>query len=191
VEKESEWDSALVEAFYTNDPYYPRPNPEDPLYKEFSNGYLSAHPKESRDAIDVVKLFCVRSRTSSADVFPRIEFRYHSQVFTKVESYPFVVCSPSLFPCPVANLSLSTVVRRFVLGYLSVNSICLTWLLRAFNIFVSHHLTQQRHRPLMTSADGGALSGSTLSPSAPLALLPTPTLIMPDGGHDISAPPSQ
>ena len=39
----------LVEAFYTNDPYYPRPNPDDPLYKDFSNGYLSAHPEESKD----------------------------------------------------------------------------------------------------------------------------------------------
>jgi hypothetical protein len=47
----------LVEAFYTNDPYYLRPNPGDPLYKEFSTGYLSAHPKESRDAIDVCEAF--------------------------------------------------------------------------------------------------------------------------------------
>ena len=47
----------LVDAFYTNDPYYPRPNPNDLLYKEFSNGYLSAHPKESRDAIDVGEAF--------------------------------------------------------------------------------------------------------------------------------------
>ena len=47
----------LVEAFYSNDPYYPRPNPDDPLYKEFSNGYLSAHPKESRDATDVGEAF--------------------------------------------------------------------------------------------------------------------------------------
>jgi Zinc finger protein len=47
----------LVEAFYTNDLYYPRPNPDDPLYKEFSTGYLSAHPKESRDAIDVGEAF--------------------------------------------------------------------------------------------------------------------------------------
>ena len=37
----------LVDFFYTNDP---RPNPKDPLYKEFSNGCMSAHP---RDAIDV------------------------------------------------------------------------------------------------------------------------------------------
>ena len=43
----------LVDSFYTNDPYYPRPNPNDPLYTEFSNGYMSAHPKELRDAIDV------------------------------------------------------------------------------------------------------------------------------------------
>ena len=47
----------LVEAFYTNDPYYPRPNPGDPLYKEFSDGYLSAHPKEPRDAIVVGEAF--------------------------------------------------------------------------------------------------------------------------------------
>jgi len=47
----------LVEAFYTNDPYYPRPNSDDPLYKEFNNGYLSAHPKESRGAIDVGEAF--------------------------------------------------------------------------------------------------------------------------------------
>jgi hypothetical protein len=47
----------LVDAFYTNDPYYPRPNPNDPLYKEFSNGYLSAYPKDWRDAIDVGEAF--------------------------------------------------------------------------------------------------------------------------------------
>lgn len=47
----------LVDAFYTNDPYYPRPNPNDTLYKEFGNGYLSAHPKESRDATDVGEAF--------------------------------------------------------------------------------------------------------------------------------------
>jgi Zinc finger protein len=57
VEKESNEIQQLVEAFYTNDPYYPRPNPDDPLYKEFSNGYLSAHPKESRDAIDAGETF--------------------------------------------------------------------------------------------------------------------------------------
>ncbi|KIL60785.1 hypothetical protein M378DRAFT_907321 [Amanita muscaria Koide BX008] len=71
----------LVEVFYANVPYYPRPNPDDPLYKEFSNGYLNAHPKESRDAIDVGEAFW---RASSADLFPRIEFPYHNQVFTKV-----------------------------------------------------------------------------------------------------------
>ena len=47
----------LVDAFYVNDPYYPRPNSNDPLYKEFSNGYLSIHPEESKDAIDVAQAF--------------------------------------------------------------------------------------------------------------------------------------
>jgi hypothetical protein len=47
----------LVDAFYTNDPYYSRPSPNVLLYKEFSNGYLSAHPKELRDAIDVGEAF--------------------------------------------------------------------------------------------------------------------------------------
>ena len=47
----------LVDAFYTNDPYYPRPNPDDLLYREFSNGYMSAHPKEASDAIEVGKAF--------------------------------------------------------------------------------------------------------------------------------------
>ena len=57
----------------------------------------------------LVKLFCVRSRKSSTDVFPlpsRIEFGHHSQVFAKVESCTFVVCSPSLLPCSVVNLCL-------------------------------------------------------------------------------------
>ena len=47
----------LVDSFFMNDPYYPRPNPNDSLYKEFSNGYMSAHPKELRDAIDVGESF--------------------------------------------------------------------------------------------------------------------------------------
>ena len=47
----------LVDAFYTNDPYYPRPNPNDPLYKEFGNGYMSAHPRELRGAVDIGEAF--------------------------------------------------------------------------------------------------------------------------------------
>ena len=54
LERNADEIQQLVDAFYSNDPYYPRrPNPNDPLYKEFSNGYLSAHPKEPRDTIDV------------------------------------------------------------------------------------------------------------------------------------------
>jgi hypothetical protein len=91
----------LAEAFYTNDPYYPRPNPDDPLYKEFSTGCLSAHPKECRDAIDVGEGFLRAIEMSSTDIFPQIGFQYHSQVFT----VPFVVSSPSLFPAQLYNPS--------------------------------------------------------------------------------------
>ncbi|KAI6029082.1 hypothetical protein BKA83DRAFT_4214215 [Pisolithus microcarpus] len=34
----------LVEAFFINDPYYPRPIPGNPLYAEFKRGYLSVFP---------------------------------------------------------------------------------------------------------------------------------------------------
>jgi hypothetical protein len=47
----------LVDAFFINDPYYPRPNPADPLYHEFSNGYFSAVPKEFKDAKEVGEAF--------------------------------------------------------------------------------------------------------------------------------------
>ena len=111
----------LVEAFYTNDPYYPRPNPDDLLYKEFSNDYLSAHPEESED---VGEAFCVRSRTSTADVFLRIEFRYNSQVSTKVDSYPFVVALTIPLSLSSCKPFLLNSIRPLVLCYLSFNSTC-------------------------------------------------------------------
>jgi len=36
--------TTLVEAHYNNDPYFPRARPNDPLYKEFKHGYMSAYP---------------------------------------------------------------------------------------------------------------------------------------------------
>ncbi|KAJ7270873.1 hypothetical protein C8J57DRAFT_1716111 [Mycena rebaudengoi] len=38
----------LVDAFFSNDPYYPRPRNSNPLYTEFKNAYLTACPNETR-----------------------------------------------------------------------------------------------------------------------------------------------
>ncbi|KAJ7270876.1 hypothetical protein C8J57DRAFT_1179872 [Mycena rebaudengoi] len=38
----------LVDAFFSNDPYYPRPRNSNPLYTEFKNAYLTACPKETQ-----------------------------------------------------------------------------------------------------------------------------------------------
>ena len=45
----------LVEAFFINDPYYPRP--EDPLYQNFCLGYLEIHSKESKEATELAEVF--------------------------------------------------------------------------------------------------------------------------------------
>jgi hypothetical protein len=47
----------LVEAFFNNDPYYPRPRPADPLYQKFCLGYLEAHLKESKEAAELAEFF--------------------------------------------------------------------------------------------------------------------------------------
>ena len=44
----------LVDAFFINDPHYPRPDPNDPLYIQFKTGYLSVYPQ---DAIDLGETF--------------------------------------------------------------------------------------------------------------------------------------
>jgi Zinc finger protein len=44
----------LVEAFFINDPYYPRPDPNDSLYVQFKAGYLSVYPE---NAIDLGEAF--------------------------------------------------------------------------------------------------------------------------------------
>ncbi|KAK2462901.1 hypothetical protein APHAL10511_005099 [Amanita phalloides] len=36
----------LVQAFFSNDPYYPRPIPDNPLYAEFKSGYLDGYPAD-------------------------------------------------------------------------------------------------------------------------------------------------
>ena len=41
----------LVDAFFINDPYYPR---SDPLYIQFKTGYLSVYPQ---DVIDLGEAF--------------------------------------------------------------------------------------------------------------------------------------
>ncbi|KAL6300363.1 hypothetical protein BKA93DRAFT_536326 [Sparassis latifolia] len=45
-QKTTEEVGALVSSFFSNDPYYPRPRPSDPLYVAFKNGYLSAYPTQ-------------------------------------------------------------------------------------------------------------------------------------------------
>ena len=47
----------LVEACFSNDPYYPRPRPEDPLYQKFCLGHQEAHLKETEEAAEFVKVF--------------------------------------------------------------------------------------------------------------------------------------
>ena len=36
----------LVQAFFCNDPYYPRPIPVNPLYTEFKSEYLDGYPAD-------------------------------------------------------------------------------------------------------------------------------------------------
>jgi hypothetical protein len=44
----------LVDAFYSNDPYYPRARPDEYLYSQFRLGYLAAYPEE---AIEIAHAF--------------------------------------------------------------------------------------------------------------------------------------
>ncbi|KAI1784401.1 hypothetical protein LXA43DRAFT_856436, partial [Ganoderma leucocontextum] len=41
--------SGLVDAFFANNPYYPRPVPGDVLYDPFRRGYIDACPSETRE----------------------------------------------------------------------------------------------------------------------------------------------
>ncbi|KAI1784384.1 hypothetical protein LXA43DRAFT_1123527 [Ganoderma leucocontextum] len=41
--------SEPVDAFFANDPYYPRPVPGDALYDSFKRGYIGACPSETRE----------------------------------------------------------------------------------------------------------------------------------------------
>ena len=38
----------LADAFFTNDPYYPRPVPSDALYRAFKEGYMNSCPVDYR-----------------------------------------------------------------------------------------------------------------------------------------------
>jgi len=46
-----------IEAFFTNDPYYPRPRPNDHLYQMFCTGYMEAYPKEVKEAVELAGAF--------------------------------------------------------------------------------------------------------------------------------------
>jgi len=48
--------SELVTAFMSNDPYYPRPRPQDPHYQTFRTAYLGACPAE-QDALNIALAF--------------------------------------------------------------------------------------------------------------------------------------
>ncbi|PIL32973.1 hypothetical protein GSI_05091 [Ganoderma sinense ZZ0214-1] len=45
--------SELVDAFFVNDPYYPRPIPGDALYDSFKRGYVRACPEDRRTRADL------------------------------------------------------------------------------------------------------------------------------------------
>jgi len=47
----------LVDSFFINDPYYPRPRGNDPLYQQFRTGYKAAHPSKSNDATEIAEEF--------------------------------------------------------------------------------------------------------------------------------------
>ncbi|KAF8223692.1 hypothetical protein L208DRAFT_1445244 [Tricholoma matsutake] len=47
----------LIEAFFTNDPYYPRPRLNDQLYQMFCIGYMEAYPKEVKEAVELAAAF--------------------------------------------------------------------------------------------------------------------------------------
>jgi len=47
----------LVDSFFINDPYYPRPLANDRLYQQFRAGYKAAHPSESNDAMVIAEEF--------------------------------------------------------------------------------------------------------------------------------------
>ncbi|KAK7692602.1 hypothetical protein QCA50_004234 [Cerrena zonata] len=42
----------LVQAFFTNDPYYPRPRSQDPLYEQFKSGYMQEFPTDHQHLAD-------------------------------------------------------------------------------------------------------------------------------------------
>lgn len=47
----------LVDSFFINDPYYPRPRANDRLYEQFCTGYWAAHPSGSNDASEIAEVF--------------------------------------------------------------------------------------------------------------------------------------
>ncbi|KAI1784387.1 hypothetical protein LXA43DRAFT_901731, partial [Ganoderma leucocontextum] len=52
----------LVDGFFANDPYYPRPVPGDALYDSFKRGYIGACPSESRRERATLFLQAIQAR---------------------------------------------------------------------------------------------------------------------------------
>lgn len=58
----------LVDAFFQNDPYYPRPRKQDPIYSAFKEGYRSCYP-ETDDCLMIADTFlaAIEGRQSMRD----------------------------------------------------------------------------------------------------------------------------
>ncbi|KAF8513426.1 hypothetical protein BU17DRAFT_53305 [Hysterangium stoloniferum] len=56
----------LVDAFFINDPYYPRPRAIDPIYQHFRTGYINAYPQQSKEAVDVAEAFLLALEAEQA-----------------------------------------------------------------------------------------------------------------------------
>ncbi|RPD62716.1 hypothetical protein L226DRAFT_324399 [Lentinus tigrinus ALCF2SS1-7] len=56
----------LVQPFFVNDPYYPRPRPNDPLYQAFRSGYLEQYGTHTR-SIGIAFLDAIEREQASRD----------------------------------------------------------------------------------------------------------------------------
>ncbi|KAI1795427.1 hypothetical protein LXA43DRAFT_1058561 [Ganoderma leucocontextum] len=66
--------SELVDAFFANDPYYPRPVSGDALYDTFKRGYIGACPSESRER---AALFLQAKQAHHAEGSPTVSLSVH------------------------------------------------------------------------------------------------------------------
>ncbi|KAF8513438.1 hypothetical protein BU17DRAFT_28489, partial [Hysterangium stoloniferum] len=64
--REKEDIKQLVDAFFINDPYYPRPRAIDPIYRHFRTGYINAYPQQSKEAVDIAEAFLLALEAEQA-----------------------------------------------------------------------------------------------------------------------------